>query len=81
MSGSPWFGETALAEIRIGAGGGIYPLDTVKLRPLLTTAPTVTTTLPEAPSTLTVLVSCMAPKFAPLIVTESPPIRNLEKGW
>src|SRR5438309_6777831 len=69
------------------------PAGTVKLRPLLATPPTVTTTLPvdaplgtgtmmlvalqlvgaaAVPLNLTVLVPCVAPKFAPVIVTGIP---------
>src|SRR5216684_2575322 len=55
---------------------------TVKFTPLLGCAPTVTTTLPVValhavgvavvPLNVTVLVVCVAPKFAPLIVTDVP---------
>jgi len=73
--------------------GGVVSVWTAKLRPLLATPPTVTTTFPvvapagtaatmlvalqlvtaaATPLNVTALVPCVAPKFDPLIVTELP---------
>src|SRR5208337_2279785 len=77
VTDAPTNPEVGFKLVMLGAG-----TVTVKLTPFLVTPPTVTTTFPVvAPvgTGATMLVPCVAPKFAPVIVTDAP--TNPEVGF